>query len=48
MVPFWSKDPKIGSRMITARAEVVHEKRVYRKWHPSRRSRIRRYRWPRS
>jgi putative SOS response-associated peptidase YedK len=30
LTPFWSKDPKIGSRMINARAETVHEKPAYR------------------
>ncbi len=30
LVPFWSKDPSIGSRMINARAETVSEKPSYR------------------
>ena len=30
LVPFWSKDPSIGSRMINARAETVSEKPAYR------------------
>jgi putative SOS response-associated peptidase YedK len=30
LVPFWSKDPTIGSRMINARAETVSEKPAYR------------------
>jgi putative SOS response-associated peptidase YedK len=30
LVPFWAKDPKIGSRMINARAETVAEKPAYR------------------
>jgi len=29
-VPFWAKDPKIGSRMINARAESVGEKPAFR------------------
>ena len=31
LIPFWAKDPKIGSRMINARAETVVEKHSYRK-----------------
>ena len=31
LVPFWAKDLKIGSKMINARAETVHEKRSYAK-----------------
>ncbi|MEU9795927.1 SOS response-associated peptidase [Streptomyces sparsogenes] len=31
MVPSWAKDPKIGSRMINARVETVHEKPAYRR-----------------
>ena len=27
LVPFWAKDPSIGSRMINARAETLAEKR---------------------
>jgi len=30
LVPFWAKDPSIGSRMINARAETVAEKPAYR------------------
>jgi len=30
LVPFWAKDPKIGNRMINARAETVAEKPAYR------------------
>ena len=30
LVPFWAKDPKIGSRMINARMETVGEKPAYR------------------
>lgn len=30
LVPFWSKDPTIGNRMINARAETVSEKPAYR------------------
>ena len=30
LVPFWAKDPKIGSRMINARAETVAEKPAFR------------------
>ncbi len=30
LVPFWAKDPKIGSRMINARVETVAEKPAYR------------------
>ncbi|RZL79658.1 MAG: SOS response-associated peptidase [Rhodococcus sp. (in: high G+C Gram-positive bacteria)] len=37
LTPFWSKDPKIGSRMINARAETVHEKPAYRQCFKSRR-----------
>lgn len=31
LIPFWAKDPKIGSRMINARGETVHEKRSFRR-----------------
>jgi putative SOS response-associated peptidase YedK len=31
LVPFWAKDPKIGSRMINARMETVAEKPAYRR-----------------
>ena len=30
LVPFWSKDPSIGSRMINARAETAAEKPAFR------------------
>jgi putative SOS response-associated peptidase YedK len=30
LIPSWSKDPKIGSRMINARAETAHEKPSFR------------------
>ena len=30
LVPFWAKDPAIGSRMINARAETVAEKPAFR------------------
>ncbi|TNF78146.1 MAG: SOS response-associated peptidase [Acidobacteria bacterium] len=30
LIPFWSKDPGIGNRMINARAETVGEKPAYR------------------
>ena len=30
VVPRWAKDPKIGSRLINARAETVHEKPAFR------------------
>lgn len=30
LVPFWADDPKIGSRMINARAETAHEKPAFR------------------
>lgn len=30
LVPFWAKDPKIGYKMINARAETVSEKPAYR------------------
>jgi len=31
LVPYWAKDPAIGSRMINARAETVAEKPVFRR-----------------
>jgi putative SOS response-associated peptidase YedK len=31
LVPFWAKDPRIGSRMINARAETVAEKPAFRR-----------------
>ncbi len=30
LIPFWAKDPKIGARMINARAETVTEKPAFR------------------
>ena len=30
LVPFWAKDPKIGSRMINARMETITEKPAFR------------------
>ena len=30
LVPSWAKDPKIGSRLINARVETVHEKPAFR------------------
>ena len=30
LIPFWAKDPKIGGRMINARAETVAEKPAFR------------------
>src|SRR3954463_8476152 len=37
LVPFWAKDPSIGSKMINARMETVHEKPAYRRPFASRR-----------
>lgn len=37
LVPFWAKDPAIGSKMINARMETVHEKPAYRRAFTSRR-----------
>jgi putative SOS response-associated peptidase YedK len=37
LVPFWAKDPGIGSRMINARMETVHEKPAFRRAFGSRR-----------
>lgn len=31
LVPFWAKDPKIGSRMINARSETVADKPAFRR-----------------
>ncbi|MER5567873.1 SOS response-associated peptidase [Streptomyces goshikiensis] len=31
LVPSWAKDPGVGSRMINARVETVHEKPAYRR-----------------
>ena len=30
LIPFWAKDPSIGSRMINARAETVAEKPAFK------------------
>jgi len=30
LIPFWSKDPSMGSRMINARAETLHEKPAFK------------------
>ena len=30
LVPFWAKDPKIGARMMNARAETVAERPAFR------------------
>lgn len=30
LIPFWAKDPSIGSRMINARSETIHEKPAFR------------------
>jgi putative SOS response-associated peptidase YedK len=30
LIPFWAKDPKIGSRMINARSETISEKPSFR------------------
>lgn len=37
LVPFWAKDPKIGARMINARAETVSEKPAFRAAYKQRR-----------
>ena len=37
LVPFWAKDPSIGSKLINARMETVHEKPAYRRPFASRR-----------
>jgi putative SOS response-associated peptidase YedK len=31
LVPYWAKDPSIGSRLINARAETVHSKPAFRR-----------------
>lgn len=31
LVPFWAKDPKVGSRMINARSETLAEKNSYKR-----------------
>jgi putative SOS response-associated peptidase YedK len=31
LVPFWAKDPSVGSRMINARAEGIAEKNAYKR-----------------
>ena len=38
LVPFWAKDPKIGSRMINARMETVAEKPAFRRAFEKRRA----------
>lgn len=30
LIPHWADDPKIGNRLINARAETIHEKRSFR------------------
>lgn len=37
LVPFWAKDPSIGSKMINARMETVHEKPAFRRAFAARR-----------
>lgn len=37
LIPFWAKDPKIGSRMINARAETLSEKPSFREAYRRRR-----------
>jgi putative SOS response-associated peptidase YedK len=37
LVPFWAKDPKVGNRMINARAETLAEKNAYKRPFKSRR-----------
>ena len=37
LIPFWSKDPAIGNRMINARAETLAEKPSYRQAYSRRR-----------
>ena len=31
LVPFWAKDPKVGNRMINARAETLADKNAYKR-----------------
>jgi putative SOS response-associated peptidase YedK len=38
LVPFWAKDPAVGSRMINARMETVAEKPAYRRAFAKRRA----------
>jgi putative SOS response-associated peptidase YedK len=38
LVPFWAKDPSVGSRMINARMETVAEKPAYRRAFEKRRA----------
>lgn len=40
LVPFWAKDPSVGSRMINARSETVMEKPAFREAFRSRRCAI--------
>ena len=37
LVPFWARDPKIGNRMINARAETLAEKNAYKRSYAKRR-----------
>jgi putative SOS response-associated peptidase YedK len=37
LIPSWSKDPKIGNRLINARAETIHEKPSFRSGFKNRR-----------
>jgi putative SOS response-associated peptidase YedK len=37
LIPFWAKDPAIGSKMINARMETVHEKPAFRRAFAARR-----------
>lgn len=37
LVPFWAKTPAIGSKMINARIETLHEKSVFKQCLPDRR-----------
>jgi len=37
LVPFWAKDPAVGSRLINARMETVHEKPAFRRAFATRR-----------
>ena len=30
LIPFWAKDPTIGSRLINARSETIHEKPAFK------------------
>ncbi len=37
LIPFWAKDPKIGNRMINARAETLASKRSFKSAYSQRR-----------